>query len=472
MAPQRSWLYLTVLFTILFTAALSTINPTHGTPHPAHLRNRLTHHRSQTHRSRLYPIPSLSQCVTPGQFAMTFDDGPSPFTKEVLGVLREKGVVATFFVTGFNNGRRIEDYAEEIQTIVRDGHMIASHTHTHPYLPKLTEREFITEITTLENALYNIVQLRPAYFRPPYGEITDRQLDLLGRMGFKASIMWSIDTNDWRHPTPTPQNIALSLSAYASALTTPPTNGSFIALQHDIQPVTADVRGGSDFVERAVELIPPTTPGAGPGALAYQKHPGKEAFKILDTTRYTQSPPREIERGQADKDVCAQTPGTQVVANPSFESAGIWSISTTGGVVAFTLFGNPFDGTREFLAATDPPGGTAIASQTVTVCPGRRYQYSLYVGVYTAGVNAPTTSTVTLALNGADLFPASAPCGNGLIPTGCTATAEQGTFYRQITGEVVPTVANPSLEIKISYTHPGIQVRDTLVDLVTLTLLE
>ncbi|KAJ3084712.1 hypothetical protein HK102_000574, partial [Quaeritorhiza haematococci] len=146
--------------------------------------------------------------------------------------------------------------------------------------------------------------------------------------------------------------------------------------------------------------------------------------------------------------VCTQASGTQVVANPSFESTGTWSYSSTGGVVAFRLFGNPFDGQYEFLTATDPPGGVGTASQTITVCPSRTYRYSLYVGVYTAGVDAPTTSRVTLTLDGVELFPAEVPCADGLVPANCAFTGEQATYYRQITGTVVPNTSNPVLGVK------------------------
>ncbi|KAJ3077824.1 hypothetical protein HK102_004944, partial [Quaeritorhiza haematococci] len=203
---------------------------------------------------RAGPVPVLSKCVTPGQFALTFDDGPSVFTKQVLDVLRQKGAKATFFVNGNNIGR-IEDFQQEIRTMDTDGHMIASHTFTHATLTSITDdNAFINnEIKPLEEAIFSIVGKRPAYFRPPFGAITPRQLELLGEQGYKASVMWSIDTNDFRHPTVSPENVEASLAEYRRALSGP--RDGHISLQHDIQPVTADVAGGSDFVARAVDLV-------------------------------------------------------------------------------------------------------------------------------------------------------------------------------------------------------------------------
>ncbi|KAJ3061539.1 hypothetical protein HK102_009074, partial [Quaeritorhiza haematococci] len=59
-------------------------------------------------------------------------------------------------------------------------------------------------------------------------------------------------TRDWEHSAPTPENVELSLQAYRSALASgTPTQSSFIALEHDPQPVT----GATDFVSRAVDLV-------------------------------------------------------------------------------------------------------------------------------------------------------------------------------------------------------------------------
>lgn len=61
---------------------------------------------------------------------LTFDDGPSPTTEEVLKVLREKEVPATFFVIAAPNN---EEYLPMIQQEVQDGHQIALHSASHEY---------------------------------------------------------------------------------------------------------------------------------------------------------------------------------------------------------------------------------------------------------------------------------------------------------------------------------------------------
>ncbi len=59
---------------------------------------------------------------------LTFDDGPSPRTPEVLKILRDNGVKATFFVTA-----RSKNSSHYMKDIVAEGHTIALHTYTHDY---------------------------------------------------------------------------------------------------------------------------------------------------------------------------------------------------------------------------------------------------------------------------------------------------------------------------------------------------
>ncbi|KAJ3070929.1 hypothetical protein HK102_006552 [Quaeritorhiza haematococci] len=229
------------LLTLLVSAL--ALSPTSALPLSSDAHDHL-HKRGAT--------PSISKCVNPGQFAMTFDDGPSALTKEVLSVLKQKQAKATFFINGDNVGR-ITDFQTEIRTMIADGHMIASHTYTHANLSEIRDdAAFINqEIRPLEEAIFNIVQVRPAYFRPPFGLVTERQLALLGDLGYKASVLWNVDTFDWQHGANTPANIDKSLKPYVDALAGP--RDGIISLQHDIQPVTA--ARGSDFVARAVDMV-------------------------------------------------------------------------------------------------------------------------------------------------------------------------------------------------------------------------
>ncbi len=126
--------------------------------------------------------------------ALTFDDGPSESTKELLDLLDRYGVRATFFMCGANV-RRLPDVAQEVFC---RGHEIGNHTYSHRPLylksPAFIEREIATAQKTFEDFLY----FRPKYFRAPYGcrwfGLRQAQIrhDLLG-------VMWTVIGLDWKY---------------------------------------------------------------------------------------------------------------------------------------------------------------------------------------------------------------------------------------------------------------------------------
>lgn len=128
------------------------------------------------------------------QIALTFDDGPhSEHTLNLLSVLNQHGVKATFFLLGENvNGRE-----SIVKQIVQDGHLIANHSKSHPHLLKCDDNTVLEQLTYTNIVIENITGKAPVYFRPPYGETDDRVNNLAGSLGL-TSIMWSLDTNDWK----------------------------------------------------------------------------------------------------------------------------------------------------------------------------------------------------------------------------------------------------------------------------------
>jgi len=99
--------------------------------------------------------------------ALTFDDGPKEeYTEELLAVLREKGVKATFFLLGIDVLLRPED----VKKIADDGHVIANHSMTHGNLKKMTFDEIRAELKDCSNLLESITGKRPKFMRPPGGQ--------------------------------------------------------------------------------------------------------------------------------------------------------------------------------------------------------------------------------------------------------------------------------------------------------------
>ncbi len=133
------------------------------------------------------------------QVALTFDDGPDPrFTNDVLNVLDQYDVPATFFFLG----SRAAAYPEIVTRIQNDGHVIGNHTYFHPNL--VDEADIPTlerEVIRTEDELYDIIGYRTHLFRPPYGFLYDELVEQLATMNY-AIIGWSVDSLDWQEDPP------------------------------------------------------------------------------------------------------------------------------------------------------------------------------------------------------------------------------------------------------------------------------
>lgn len=127
------------------------------------------------------------------RIALTFDDGPEDiYTPQILDILRQKGVKATFFVVG----KQAREYPELLKQIYREGHAIGNHTWDHSHLPDLTNQQLIENVQFTTAEIEKITGLKTDLFRPPYGEIQGQQVALLNNRGYR-SIMWTADTMDW-----------------------------------------------------------------------------------------------------------------------------------------------------------------------------------------------------------------------------------------------------------------------------------
>ncbi|HWR45986.1 polysaccharide deacetylase family protein [Sporomusa sp.] len=127
--------------------------------------------------------------------ALTIDDGPhNKVTPEILAILREKHVRATFFVLGVNVEKFPKIFAQE----VADSHEIGTHTFSHPSLPNLSPQKISEEFEKAENVILSIAP-KPTLFRPPGGFYNSQVLDTAHKRGYTV-ILWSIDPRDWSCP--------------------------------------------------------------------------------------------------------------------------------------------------------------------------------------------------------------------------------------------------------------------------------
>lgn len=133
------------------------------------------------------------------KIALTFDDGPHPkYTAEILSILAEYNVKATFFQVGQN----IANYPSLARQVRSEGHEIGNHTYSHPKLATLADLALARELEQTADTLQAITGGTPHLFRPPEGVISKQILSLAAQLEYQP-VLWSIDTRDWAH-TPTP----------------------------------------------------------------------------------------------------------------------------------------------------------------------------------------------------------------------------------------------------------------------------
>lgn len=127
------------------------------------------------------------------RIALTFDDGPHPFlTDEILSILEEYNVKATFFEVGVN----VINYPDVAKRVIDAGHEIGNHTFSHRHLERMSEDAVRAEIEGCEDALEELAEYRPHLFRPPEGAVNS-YIQQSSDVEDYHLILWSVDTRDW-----------------------------------------------------------------------------------------------------------------------------------------------------------------------------------------------------------------------------------------------------------------------------------
>jgi peptidoglycan/xylan/chitin deacetylase (PgdA/CDA1 family) len=163
-----------------------------------------------------------ADCSTVKCIALTFDDGPGPYTAQLLDTLEQANIPATFFVVG----ERAAEYPQLVRRAAAEGHEIGNHTWDHKDLSKLDEAGIRAEIERSADAIAAAGAPRPALLRPPYGAVNDQVRSLAGG----PLIMWRVDPEDWKY-----RDAAKVADAIVGAAKT-----GRIVLSHDIQKTTVE----------------------------------------------------------------------------------------------------------------------------------------------------------------------------------------------------------------------------------------
>lgn len=129
------------------------------------------------------------------RICLTFDDGPAEqFTEQVLDILREHQVPATFFVCGKN----AEKHPDLLHRIMAEGHEVGNHTYSHPFLYFKSRRRMAEEIDRTQAIIEGLTGFRPSIFRPPYGARWFGLIPTLRERNMHV-VLWSATGYDWKN---------------------------------------------------------------------------------------------------------------------------------------------------------------------------------------------------------------------------------------------------------------------------------
>lgn len=171
------------------------------------------------------PAPAASAqtsmyCKTHKCIALTFDDGPGPYTHKLLATLRKQGAHATFFVIG----NRVNKFRKLARQELTEGHQLCAHSWSHKNLNKMSKRKLRKDVTKTVSAIKNATAHTVGCMRPPYGAMSAKKAKWTGL----ENILWNVDTLDWK---------TLSTKKTIKAATKHAKRGQII-LMHDIHKST------------------------------------------------------------------------------------------------------------------------------------------------------------------------------------------------------------------------------------------
>lgn len=126
--------------------------------------------------------------------ALTFDDGPSKYTEEILNILKKNDCNATFFVLG----NKVSIYSDLLIESINNGNEIGNHSYNHKWMIKLNEKELENQINKTQNIIKEYTGYTPKLIRPTYGSLNDR----IKKISSLDIVLWNVDTLDWKYKNP------------------------------------------------------------------------------------------------------------------------------------------------------------------------------------------------------------------------------------------------------------------------------
>jgi peptidoglycan-N-acetylglucosamine deacetylase len=127
---------------------------------------------------------------------LTFDDGPSPYTKEIVDILEKNHIQGAFFWVGHNM-----EFANDamVQKMLQNGDVIGSHTMNHTSLSHKSLEEQTKLIEESSNYISQKIKYPVTFFRPPYGAV-DANTYKAATQAHQVITYWAVDSEDWKYP--------------------------------------------------------------------------------------------------------------------------------------------------------------------------------------------------------------------------------------------------------------------------------
>ncbi|KAJ7195899.1 hypothetical protein GGX14DRAFT_504964, partial [Mycena pura] len=171
-------------------------------------------------------------CINANDIALTFDDGPYIYLRNISDQFTAAGAKATFFMNGNNwdciyNADRISD----VKYAYAAGHMIGSHTWSHGDLTTFSAAQIEDGMYRMEEAFSRILGIKPAFMRPPFGSSSSNIQSIAAGRG-QSLALWDQDTGDADGNT-----VAQSEAVYNSIAKAKPKNA--LILEHETEETTA-----------------------------------------------------------------------------------------------------------------------------------------------------------------------------------------------------------------------------------------
>ena len=174
-------------------------------------------------------VPIYSVDTSEKQVAISFDAAwGADKTEEILEILDEFDVNATFFLVGF----WVDDYTDMVKKIDEAGCEIGTHSNTHPDMVKLDKESVSEELSTSVSKIEAVTGKKVTLFRAPFGSYNNQLLEVAESMGLKT-IQWDVDTLDWK---------GLSASEINSRVLSKVQNGSIILMHNNSDHVLDGLR--------------------------------------------------------------------------------------------------------------------------------------------------------------------------------------------------------------------------------------